>query len=415
MVAYTGNPVIRKTNPMRDRSMRRPQHSWLVNARPYRLTPIALAPVMAGDTLKSASYQSRAITDPLKSSLSGWHLEYWWFYCRIMDMDDGASILAKLISEDAGAFAPETAVAALHHAYGVNWMDRILKLVTPHYFRDYGEAWDSVMESSLPVLAVRGRHWFDQYVADGSLPADDEDAEDFENLWSKWTVLSRNRLTTQTYEEFLMGQGIKPPKNLREPDADLRIPELVRFYRDFQYPVSTINAATGAASNAVSWSVQDRLDRSRRFAEPGFLVGFTCARAKAYLPTVVGTGPTATSIWQAGSAAGALNTAKSWIPPVYANEPGESLREFAEGTGPLGNALADDYWIDHRNLFLDGDQFIYGTPGDGQTVPRRAAPHWRYPTEAGLTAQFAADTATLVRQEGMISFQLASRVKRTTR
>jgi hypothetical protein len=408
-----GNPVIRRTSKLRDRSMRAPKHHFLVAQRPHRLVPLAIAPVMAGDTLKTAALQARVITDPLGSSLAGWHAEYWHFYVRIMDMVDGPAILEKIIDESEGAWTPETPQLALGHGYGINWMQRCLQLILPHYFRSYGEAWDSVMEDSLPVLAIRGRWWFDAYTEDGELPEDDVEAEDYENLWSKWQVLSRNRMTTATYEEWLQTQGVRPPRNLREPDADKKIPELLRYYRDWQYPVSTISPADGTASNAVSWAVNDRLARKRWFGEPGFVVSFAAFRPKAYLPTVQGTGGTASSLWQTGSAAGALNTAKAWIPTPYLNEPGESLRQYPQGTGPLGNTLTDKYWIDHRNLFLDGDQMIHGA-SQGLALPRRSGDHWRYPTEAGLTALFKNSAATSIRQEGVLSLQIASRVRRTT-
>ena len=407
---FTGEPVRTTGRPMANRTMRRPKHSWQTRRSAHRLTPIALAPVLAGDTLKSAAYMMRAITDPLASALSGWHAETWWFYCRIMDMENGADILAKIIDEDAGAYTPETADANVYHGYGIDWTTRCLKLIAPIYFRDYGETWDEVTEDGLPLLAVRGRTWFEHYIDNGDLPADDADAEDFENLWTKWQTLSRNRLTTATYEEFLASQGVKAPPNLREPDADLKIPELIRYHRDWQYPVSTIDPATGAASNAVSWAISDQIKRARRFAEPGFIIGLAAFRPKAYLPTAAST---TSAVGQAGSASGALNTAKSWIPPVYTNEPGESLRSFTAGTGPLDQkATAFDYWIDHRDLFLDGDQMIIGTPD--LEVARRDHPNWKYPTEASLEALFASASADFIRTEGMVTLNIASRVRRTT-
>jgi hypothetical protein len=413
MAAFIGNPVLRETSRLRNRSMRRPKHSFLVRSKPHRLVPICLAPVMAGDTLKSASYQARAITSPLASTLSGWHAEFWWFFVRIIDMPDGQAIMEKIISEDEAPQGNDTAKASLYST-GINWVERAWTLLLPHYFRDYGESWDSVMDGDLPVVAVRGRSWFDHFTPDDDMPEDEEDATDAENLWSKWQVLSRNRLTTMTYEEYLRSQGVKPPPNLREPDLDLKIPELIRYYRDWQYPVATINPATGVASNAVSWAISDRMDRRRRFAEPGFIIGVATYRPKAYLPIAAGTGDTASGIWQAGAASGFLNRAKAWIPPNYVNEPGESLATFPVGTGPLGSSVSDDYWFDYRNLYLDGDQMVIGAPA-GTTLPRRAAPHWRYPTAAGVSALFAAPATDTVDLEGVAAFQIASRVRRTSR
>ena len=416
---FTGDPIIRNVPALRDRSMRRPKHSFAVSFLPYRLCPVALVPVMAGDTLKTASYQARALTSPLVSPLKGWHLEWWWFFCRIMDMRDGEAIMEDLIDENQSAMASETADAELYHSYGINWMQRCIELIMPHYFRDYGEDYNEVMDGSFPVLQCRDHSWIENYLATSSLPADDADAEDYENLWSKWQTLSRNRFTTQTYEEFLRSQGIVPPPNLREPDADLKIPELIRHYRDWQFPVSTINPSTGVASNAVSWAVADKMQRARRFTEPGFIAGFVTARPKEYLPRNSASGDT--SVWQAGSASGALNIAKAWIPPVYVNEPGESLRAFTAGSGPVGQKAATfNYTIDHRDVFLHGDQFIVaqGTLGaQPVAVNRRDFPLWKYPTDTSILGHHstATEDGSLVLVEGMAGFSIAGRVRDTTR
>lgn len=429
---FSSDPRIVETPALRDRSMRRPKHHWAVRSRPYRLTPICIAPMMAGDTLKTMTYQGRAITDPLHNRLVGWHLEYYWFFVKIIDMRDGQAIIADLIDETQPPISADSAVSDRYFAYGTDYLTRAMELIVPHYFRDFGEvsmpetlANMVPIEGGLPIVEVKENLWWQNYTANAAMPADEVDAEDFENLWSKWQVLSRNRLTTATYEEFLRQQGVVPPANLREPDWDLKIPELVRHYRDWQFPVATIVPDSGAASSAVSWVIGDRAQRARRFTEPGFLIGLVVTRPKTYLPTVVGSSGTATSIFQAGYASGALNTAKSWVPPVYTNEPGESLRKFTELTGPLGQADLDpseDYWIDHRDLYLNGDQFVLN-PEPGSVMPRRAVgadgTSWnmhRYPTEAGISALFVGEApAGLVSHEGVATLHVAGRVRSTTR
>ena len=72
-----------------------------------------------------------------------------------MDLRDGPALLTKIIDESAGAYTPETADPNVYHGYGVNWMQRCIELVTPLYFRDYGEAWNTVVDTGLPVLQAR--------------------------------------------------------------------------------------------------------------------------------------------------------------------------------------------------------------------------------------------------------------------
>ena len=330
-------------------------------------------------------------------------------------MPDGEAILAALISEaSAPTIADATARSVNYYAAnsGIDWIQRSLPLIAQHYFRDYGEAWDSVMRGDTVYLSAKDQWWM-HYTSDTAMPADDADAEDFENLFSKWTVLSRNRLTTATYEEWLRTQGVVPPPRLREPDWDLKVPELIRHTRDWQYPVATIDPSTGVASSAVSWVVNERFDRARRFTEPGFIIGFAAVRPKSYLSNVAGD-PGA--IYQPSNASGYLRNAKAWIPPVYADEPGESLEKFTTGTGPLRYAgTVTNYWLDWRDLFLEGDQFIgTSTPSLNAVMLERRVTHWKYPKETSVSAAFSDPANPYYQAEGMISLRIAGRVRRTT-
>ena len=64
MVNYNNQLAIQNA-PMVNRKLRSPDHSWLLRQRPFVITPCLIAPVLPGETLKSATFQARCVTEPL--------------------------------------------------------------------------------------------------------------------------------------------------------------------------------------------------------------------------------------------------------------------------------------------------------------------------------------------------------------
>jgi hypothetical protein len=96
-----------------------------------------------------------------------------------------------------------------------------------------------------------------------------------------------------------------------------------------------------------------------------------------------------------------------------------SMKNFATLTGPLNNA-ADDYWLDLRDLFLYGDQFLnYAmatAESDGAAVdlPTAALQH-QYASGAMADALFVTPlSANKIRSDGLVSLSIASSLRDTT-
>ena len=145
--------------PQVGRKLRSPQHTFNLVTRPFGLYPFMIAPVLAGDTLKSALMQSRVITDPIANRQIGWWNEYYWFYVKLSDMDDRDVITQALINPGSNmtTIDSETAVA-VHNFYAaagvpyVNWVEKALKRITEEYFRDEGETWNTnTVETGIPM------------------------------------------------------------------------------------------------------------------------------------------------------------------------------------------------------------------------------------------------------------------------
>ena len=83
-------------------------------------------------------------------------------------------------------------------------------------------------------------------------------------------------MTPPTFEDYLKTFGVKAPPAIRE---EKHIPELIRYVREWNYPANTVGS-DGSMNSQVVWSIAERADKDRFFAEPGFVFGVTTTRAK---------------------------------------------------------------------------------------------------------------------------------------
>lgn len=389
------------------RITRRPVHTFNLKQRPMVVQPCMIAPVLPGETLKNLLLQSRVVTAPIKNSLIGWWLEYYFFYVKHSQLDGADDFKAMMLDLEHTVGNAPTAFSQLYQysTSGVAWLEQCLKLVTEEYFREEGEAWNNVTIDGLPVVALNRNSWMDSIRDATTLPsggdlgdletaAEDVTIAELDKAFTTYQFLLAQNLTNQTYEEWLRTYGVRGAV-ARDP----RTPELIRYIRDWTYPSNTIDPSDGSATAACSWSVQERADKDRFFAEPGFIVGFTVARPKLYLCK------------QKASLVQHLDNALAWMPAVMRDDPYTSLREFANSAGPLGGNVTNGYWVDLRDLFLYGDQFANydldaDTTGVGVDLPT-AALNVTYPTEAMLdTVYVSGDCANGILQDGVTTLNI---------
>lgn len=389
------------------RVARRPIHTFNLKQRPMVIQPFMAAPVLPGETLKNLLLQSRVVTAPIKNSLIGWWLEYYFFYVKHSQLDGADDFKAMMLDLEHTVGNAPSVDAALYQAStaGVNWLGQSLKLITEEYFRDEGEAWNNVTIDGLPVVSLNRNSWLDSIrdattvptggdLGDLETAAEDVTIAELDSAFRTYQFLLAQNLTNQTYEEWLATYGVRGAL-ARDP----RTPELIRYTRDWTYPSNTIDPADGSATAACSWSIQERADKDRFFAEPGFIIGLTCARPKLYLCK------------QKSSLVQYLDNALAWMPAVMRDDPYTSLREFTNAQGPLAGNITNGYWIDLRDLYLWGDQFANydldaDTTGVGVDLPT-AAGEAKYPTEAMLdTLYVSADCQNGVLQDGIVSLNV---------
>lgn len=404
------------------RSTRSPQLTWFTDMLPWQQVPVMCHPVKAGETLKAASIQCRCMSSPLVSGISGWWLEFYLFYVRVGDLPSADTIRNSVIDPTQSMAAlNQAALPAYYHANANTpcWAYLCHQAVSRAYFRKEGQNWNDFMVGSYPGVQLQGRSWIDSVYLDSEL-GPPTGADTWALQWSAFQAARSAKLTTATWEEYLAKSGVAVAPQLRVLDGsgadlpDYRIPELVRFVRDFAYPVPTVDPATGLLRTSVQWSLAERVDKRRFFAEPGFLFGLMVTRPKTFSTT------------QTQSAVDSMITSgDGFLPEDYDTDPHTSLVKFQNaGTvapysiSPLGGVNAA-HWMDKKDLYLYGDQWYI--PNTGTAVPSNGVPYGipypsndllnkRYPTATDAHACFVDTVNGIFGLDGICNLRIASRL-----
>lgn len=405
------NPLSRQR-----RHNRNPKHPYYLHMRPLVIQPFLIAPVLPGETLERCTFQSRVVTDPISNPIIGWWWEQYFFYVKHRDLDDREQLMNMMIDPDVTVSAPsalketdDTVAQYFNPGVGsqMNWVEKCLKVVTETFFRGQSEAWNNITIDGLPVASVIGNSWADSFVNDDAFQTAIEPTIDtsgasvgitvVEAAMRRWELLKLNNMTDLSYEDYIRSYGVSIASE-RE-----NVPELLRYVRDWQYPSNTIDPTSGAPRSAVSWAIQERIDKNFFFKEPGFIFGCAICRPKVYRGN------------QYSPAVTMLDDAYAWLPAVLSEDPETSLKQFtagAAGGGILPNNT-DDYWVDVKDLFMYGDQFLNiapGTAGTNQLALPTAGGVWRYPTNQAMLDTLTVAANAVIKVDGVVDLTIASRL-----
>lgn len=428
-MAKSNDPRIQRSSSYRSqkRWTRSPKHPFQLRTRPFQIQPFMIAPVIPGETLKNMVLQSRAVSKPLVHPLMGWWKEDYFFYVRLRDIEfhESTNFVEQMVVNAAG-YNPATIRAAItsgsaadplyyHAAGGTNWLKSALELITEYYFRDEGEDWNVATDGGLPLAQIANSSWLDSLtIAANKSAADDFDldlnndgnltATEFMDGMEHYNALRDAGLETADYEDFIASYGVSIPEKA-ETSVNLFKPELIRYARDWAYPVNTVEPTTGAPSSAMSWVTALRGDKDRFFKEPGFIVGLSVCKPKVYIKD------------QLGSLASYMETRENWLPATSQDRYEKGFMQFAAAAGPLANKINTGapvgYWIDIRDLLTHGDQFLNFAPdgaANALTVVG-ATGKWAYPSTADIDALFTGATAAdrIIRHDGVVTLTIAGR------
>lgn len=402
---------------------RNPAFPFQLRTRPYQIQPFMLAPVLPGETLSNLVTMSRVVSKPLKNPLIGWWCEYYFFYVRLRDIeyhlkDEKGEWLDQMVTNPA-AYTPAALVQAAaepayyHSAGAVPWLKYATQTIVEYFFRDQGEDWDVATLDGLPMAQINSKTWLDSLTLDEDKRTDRDVSLDMNDdgditvqeamrAQEHWQALRDAGLENMDYEDWIRTFGVSIPEV--EQSFNKYRPELVRYWRSWQYPTNTVNPENGTPSSAVSWVNAFRADKDRLFKEPGFIVGLTVQKPKTYLSD-----PT-------GSLAGFMATLENWLPALSHKEYERGFLGFEDDAGPLAGKFPasttgnQGYWVDLRDLLVHGDQFLNFVPDAdaGAVSAISAAGGTRYPTAAAIDALFSGE-ANYLQTDGIVNLTIRGR------
>jgi len=427
------------------RRIRAPEHPFQLRHPAFTITPFHIQPVLPGETLKSLKWQSRVVSDPIKNPLIGWWIEYYFFYVKHRDLDDRELMESMVLVQGTAMTSIHDALSEQHYhgsetsgsaTASPDWLGKCVKRITEEYFREEGETQTSGAFLNVKIDAVNDggggyqcginrKSWLDSVKDQTTTPGESYPAgadpdiwdtgvpSEFSSHYTQWQYMRELNLIDMDYNQFLRTYGVKLP---REKEVEEHRPELLRYVRKWSYPTNTVEPTTGTPSSALSWGIAESIDKDRFFPEPGFIVGVTVARPKVYFSG------------QGSKAVDMLTDAYSWLPAVLRDEPYTSLKNFAAGFGPLANVVygagktggtdtTNGYWVDIKDLFLYGDQFLnFGVAATdaGFVALPTAALGKRFITQTDHNGLFSSATYNRVRQDGTVFSAIAGSIHETT-
>lgn len=395
-------PNIQIVNAMQEmqkqlRSTRQPFNPFYVASRPMQVTPIGSAhPVLANETLVNMKFESRVVSDPLISPLSGGAMEYYLFYIKLTDLITIDDAVKQMITAPFTPYVNASAanVAWYHNGGGVNWTKLCYDRVIETYFRTEMETSAQFVVGDYALASIRWPHNGPfESIAEAANVTGLSDLGDMttstalDQALEAYQLLKDNGLINMSYEDYQRMVGVRVPK---EEDHE---PELIWTTRKWSYPTNTVEPTTGVPSSALSYVFEASAKSRKSFKEWGFLLPVSVFRPK----------------WMRANQNAAMShffdRGVSWIPAILNPDPATSTRIFADTAtdGPLGVSQALAYAVDMRDLLHYGDQFtnlsLAAASGRNLATLPTDANEARYVSSVDMDAIFSGASKT-IRQDG---------------
>ena len=359
--------------PATRRKPRNPVHDFNIRMRPFILQPCVVAPVLPGDTLKNVLVSYSAMTDPIKHPLIGWWYDMHGFFVPFRAMGIASELETMVLDPPSGKLNAPPDVAAdvdmfHNHSGKPSFAYHALKSVVEEWFRNEGEDWlTNAHLDNMPQVGLKKRNALSSFVLDSAsgepdvLPgtADQDDNLDeilgsglsaqFAGAYDAYQALVAAAVVDITFDDWLKQYGVRLPIPHTDPK-----PERLFSSSDWKFPSKAIDQTDGSIASAVHWRDDIKANDDKRFKEPGVVLVLACATPKVYLGN------------QLTAAADFLTRSLDWLPAVLAEHAFTSMKLFTSdgtgdagvGDGPLGGNPSAGYWLDIRDLFMHGDQFI---------------------------------------------------------
>lgn len=337
---------------VRRRVARTPQFPIAGTMKPFGLYPLWAHPVLPGETLKTSETKYRILSMPVKHPLAGAWCETWLCYVSLTDIDEA---LAQMFISDDVATTGFTASSDRPRFFTKSGQIDYLKLavdrIATAFFRDEeepGALAGTRVRDGVPVAGRQNWDWAQNlaFLPDDVVEADLPSAMPESGTLTPLELMRASGMSEMTYEKYLAQYGVIE----RQAQKAARIPEILRYTRDWTVPVNTVEATTGRPSSAWAWSATVKAEKAKRFDEPGFLVMLACVRPKMFDPTL------------AASMIGNLWGFSDFFPVYNLNDPAAGLKGISANDPVFGTMTGTEtserLWYDHRDLLTHGEAFV---------------------------------------------------------
>lgn len=411
----------------RTRKKRSPQFPIAGTMKPFGLYPLWATAVLPGETLNNCETKYRLISMPVKHPLAGAWFETWTVYVALTDISESLATMFISDTQSPTAFQATADQPRYFTRTGqVEYIKRAMDAVVFNYFRDEQEpGWNTRLIDGVHMAGRQNFDWAQNLMFQPAtmnpalLPA----AMPESGTYTPLEIMKLAGMSEITYEKYLMQYGVVKEETVKAS----RVPEILRYTREWTLPTNTIEPSNGRPSSAWAWSNTIKSEKPKRFDEPGFVITIGCVRPKMFDPTL------------RASMIGELWGFQDWFPVYNLEDPAAGIKtidashQVLARVGGAQPAATDPLIYDHRDLLAHGEQFVndwttqpYRLPqsnnrslADGATYPNV---RHKYPALADVNQLFTesdqgtpAESRMRLYYEGIASAEITGHVVDMTR
>lgn len=394
----------------RTRKTRTPSFPIQGGFQPMGMYPNFFTPVLPGETLERHTLKNTIVSAPVKSPLSGAWAETWLFYVKITDIDpDLGEMFIGSLTDSTDFQAAADRPRYFTKQGQIDWAYLASKAVHDAFFVNEGET--TVMHpDGVPMIKRINTDAFESMLhvveAPGSAPVGPFEGEEISDQLYAFMRMRQMGMGITSYEDYLKTYGLKGKAAVVKRGE----PELLSYRRYWTLPSNVISPEDGSPVGAWYWRLDEKNEKSKRFSEPGFIIGYQAVRPKLLDANI--TTSVSASLWGF----------QDWLPSYTLNDPAAGLKTLDPMTQEWVTRPASatkEVIFDHRDLHAHGEQMRNG--GGRFTAPTSSYRNWaddatapelrgEYVTPADLTALWASETVTGLDYDGIVSLVIKGHV-----
>lgn len=320
------------------RGSRYPRISSALSIEPYSMYPIAVHPVLPGETVQNMYLDGRVHLNGAKSTLSGWFLDVMCCYVKIRDIEP--DLVEMFINPDY-AFPTEYVPTATNRDVGVASTQAVdwVSAATNQVYQTYIAREREYYHGGLPLVPNKWPGSFQSFYE----LTDDANSD----LEGESSIIQDMIEDVDNYADVLSRYGI------REAAIRRMLPEILLWRSYHNYPVlAAIDDNSEILNrNQVLWTIREaRATQKGVFiTEPGFIMAWAWYRPDTFEWRKKG--------WMANEFSDAID----WFVPPYelADGIGTLDKDFLDGIGYASNLHYSKF-----DTWMNGETYTNIDPGD---------------------------------------------------